>query len=222
LPDLSGLDRGVIEPTYQGKPRYCLLVLDPRATTRIWLVEDGETLHVDRNANGNLTEPGKAFAPSNRREFKSLEDGKEVLYREWNYTIGDLTPAGQPGKHTGFHLVRYQTGDRPAEYVLSGRYQGVTLQYAGWGPLFSAGREQAAVVHFGGPVLPRPLREKELRLNEEGQELHFCIGTPGLGKNSFAFVGYESIPQAGHPVVAITWPTEAGVIEERYRLTHRC
>ncbi len=44
------------EPAYEGKPRYCLLVFGPEAKTRVWLVQDGGVLHVDRNANGDLTD----------------------------------------------------------------------------------------------------------------------------------------------------------------------
>src|SRR4051812_25082918 len=58
--DLSKMDRTIRkEPTYQGKPKYCLLVFGPEAVHRVWLVHDGDTLYVDRNGNGDLTEPGK-------------------------------------------------------------------------------------------------------------------------------------------------------------------
>src|SRR5262249_61926022 len=50
LPELSNVDRRVIEPAGLVKPRYCLLVFGPEARTRGWLVEDGGTLSVDRNA----------------------------------------------------------------------------------------------------------------------------------------------------------------------------
>src|SRR5262245_59373528 len=68
LPDLSKVDRRVVEPTYRTKPQYCLLVFGPRAETRVWLVEDGETLYVDRNADGDLTGAGNAVTRSERSE----------------------------------------------------------------------------------------------------------------------------------------------------------
>src|SRR5215212_7175934 len=78
-PDLSGVDRGIAkEPAYRSRPRYLLLVFGLRADTRVWLVEDGETIYVDRNANGDLTEPGEAVAPSHRREFNTSQDGLVV------------------------------------------------------------------------------------------------------------------------------------------------
>src|SRR5262245_64188109 len=59
--DLVKIDRTIAkEPAYQTKnPKYCLVVYGPEATTRIWLVIDGDTLYVDRNGNGDLTEDGK-------------------------------------------------------------------------------------------------------------------------------------------------------------------
>jgi hypothetical protein len=58
--DLTQVDRTLRkEPTYQSKPKYCLLVFGPEAKTRVWLVQDGDVLYVDRNGNGDLTEKDK-------------------------------------------------------------------------------------------------------------------------------------------------------------------
>src|SRR3989442_14684598 len=58
--ELSRVDRTLSrEPPYRSKPRYCLLVFGPEAKTRVWLVQDGDTLYVDRNGNGDLTEEGE-------------------------------------------------------------------------------------------------------------------------------------------------------------------
>jgi hypothetical protein len=223
LPDLSQVDRRIVEPTGLVKPRYCLLVFGPEAKTRVWLVEDGDTLYVDRNANGDLTDAGEAVALTKREEFITVaEDGKETPYREWTYSAGDLSPADGSGKHTGLELVRYQTGGRPAEYVLSVWVDGVTLQQAGWGPLFADSRATAPVVHFGGPIVAKPLRSSGFRLGAKRPELHLCIGTPGLGDHSFAYVGCEAVPGVVRPVVEIAWPAEGAVVKERFALARRC
>ena len=44
-------------------PQYCLLAFGPEAKVRVWLVVDGDVLYVDRNGNGDLTEPGKRISP---------------------------------------------------------------------------------------------------------------------------------------------------------------
>jgi hypothetical protein len=223
LPDLSRVDRRVIEPAGLSRPRYGLLVFGPQARTRVWIVEAGETLFVDRNANGDLTDGGEAFTPSDRREYMTVgEDGKEAPSRIWTYSVEDLVPGDGTGKHTQFKLVRYQTGGGPAEYIVSVWVGGVTLQYAGWGPLLTDSRETAPVVHFGGPVVPKLLRGPAIHLAGDDQELHFCIGTPGVGSHSFAYVGYEAVPRPIRPVVEVAWPTGSGVLTERFALARRC
>src|SRR4051812_41534235 len=59
--DLAKIDRTILkEPAYQTKEvKYCLLVFGPEAKTRVWLAQDGDTLYVDRNDNGDLTDPGE-------------------------------------------------------------------------------------------------------------------------------------------------------------------
>lgn len=217
LPDLSKVDRHLIEPTGLVKPRYCLLVFGPQAETRVWIVEDGEKIYVDRNANGDLCEAGEAFTPSER------PDPHGINYRQWTYQLGDLSPSGRSEKHTRLKLVRYRQADEPMNSVLSVWVGGSRLQWTGWGPLFTESRDTAPIVHFGGPVLVKPLRScTTFRRGEDRHDLHFCLGTPGLGSHSFAYLGYETVPASIHPVVEIAWPREDGVFKECFALTHCC
>jgi hypothetical protein len=57
--DLTKIDRTIVrEPKYQSQPHYALLVFGPRAEHRAWLVIDGDSVaYVDRNGNGDLTDP---------------------------------------------------------------------------------------------------------------------------------------------------------------------
>ena len=67
--DLTKIDRTIAkQPAYRGKPKYCLLVFGPEAKTRIWLVQDGDTLYVDRTSNGDLTGPAKKVVADNGAE----------------------------------------------------------------------------------------------------------------------------------------------------------
>src|SRR5437868_11979754 len=89
--DLATIDRTIgKEPAYQSKPKYCLLVFGPEAKTRVWLVLDGDDLYVDRNGNGDLTEPGEkvevpAFQPSTHPAHE----------RERSVPVGDLRVGGR-------------------------------------------------------------------------------------------------------------------------------
>src|SRR6516162_5852375 len=59
--DLAKVQRTIgREPKYESdSPRYCLMVFGPEAKERVWLVLDGKSLYVDRNANGDLTDEGE-------------------------------------------------------------------------------------------------------------------------------------------------------------------
>src|SRR6516165_162719 len=82
--DLAKIERKIAkEPAYQTKsPRYCLLVFGLDAKTRVWLVQDGDTLYVDRRGNGDLTADG------NRVQVKQQTANYRV------FDVGDLKVGG--------------------------------------------------------------------------------------------------------------------------------
>src|SRR3989442_11696125 len=82
--DLAKIERKIAkEPAYQTKTqRYCLLVFGLDAKTRVWLVQDGDTLYVDKSGKGDLTGDGK------RVQVKQQGDS----YR--SFEVGDLTIDG--------------------------------------------------------------------------------------------------------------------------------
>src|SRR5688572_17139786 len=62
---VSQLDRTIIkEPAYQTTPKYSLMTLGNSGHVRVWMVEDGRRLFVDKNTNGDLTDDGPAIEPS--------------------------------------------------------------------------------------------------------------------------------------------------------------
>jgi len=85
--DLTKIDRKIAkEPAYQSKPRYCLLVFGPVAKTRVWIVLDGDTLYVDRNGNGDLTEEGEKVGLP---KFTEIDNGFMAGQRQ--HAAGALT-----------------------------------------------------------------------------------------------------------------------------------
>src|SRR5215831_909330 len=83
--DLTKVDRTLKkQPAYQGKPKYGLLVFGPEAKHRVWLVLDGDTLYVDKNGNGDLTDKGeRVTAPA----FKAVTH--PIYARERSIEVGD-------------------------------------------------------------------------------------------------------------------------------------
>jgi hypothetical protein len=246
--DLTAIDRTITrEPAYAGKsPRYALLVLGPGAQDRVWLVKDGDVLYVDRNGNGDLTDPGEKITP---RKGGSAEDG-------YTFEIPDLTLSGQ--KHinlrVAFHPLRRWADAEIArradvQATLKKNPQADVLSlwleatmphlnpdtrvffFAGPidldGPLCpSASPKEAPVVHLGGPLeISLHVRRPTLRRNRTN-ELMLVVGTRGLGAGTFATVHYQNtIPADAHPVGELTFPpTKPGgePVKKRFEFKERC
>lgn len=93
--DLTKIDRTVAkEPAYKTHPKYCLLVFGPEPKNRFWLVQDGDTLYVDRNGNGDLTAPDKRA---------QLKNGGNQNYR--NFDAGEIHDGSLT--HTGLSVSQF-------------------------------------------------------------------------------------------------------------------
>src|SRR5262249_25477630 len=116
--DLAMVDRSIRkEPAYQTKaPKYCLLVFGPEAKTRVWLVLDGDTLYVDRNGNGDLTEKGKKVAANKGARAKDadgnltfeageIHDGKQT-HKGLSLSVLKLEPYAEHDKAVKDYLTR--------------------------------------------------------------------------------------------------------------------
>jgi hypothetical protein len=254
--DLKKIDRKIArEPAYTSKqPRYCLLVFGPQATTRVWLVADGDSLYIDRNGNGDLTEPGErvrfaaaraagdgAFAEQREAEAGDLLEGKLKHERlvvtqqrvrkdfaakeRWEEELQAGT--GKTGDLLVYHLsLTLEIRPRPGDPI---RIAGRVGQYAGLDGAgflqFAARPEEAPVVHFRGPLHMGLHSPQRLLLGADGGELLTVVGTPGLGKGTFASVAYGGLITAGAaPVAEIEFPSTSGspLLKTRYTLPHRC
>lgn len=183
--DLTKVPRTIArESSYQSKPKYCLLVFGPEAKTRIWLVQDGSKLYVDRNGNGDLTEANEQVALNTQEQL---------------FEVGDIVEAGGKIVHTGLE-VKLQPTIR-----LTISLEGKRLQYTVGNLQFADRASEAPIVHLNGPLTLR-LAHPRLEL-PRGQlvipKLMADIGTPGLGPETFASISREEIPLSAEPVVEI-------------------
>jgi hypothetical protein len=225
--DLAKIDRKIAkEPTYQTKsPRYCLLVFGPEARTRVWLVQDGDVLYVDRNGNGDLTEDGE-HVTSKQKDLAWFEAG--------DIRDGSLT-------HTGLSIIRASTtlegvgnakeferikslspecwvwtvrvkaershdDDRPLPkhigYVVNG-------DGTGW-LAFGTRPENAPIIHFNGPWTLELQDVKQRLVPGQQSNLQIGVGTPGLEPGTFTWVLYPgTIPNDVYPVAKVTFPPGA-------------
>jgi hypothetical protein len=214
--DLTKVDRTIKkEPAYQAKPKYCLLAFGPDAKHRVWLVVDGDTLYVDRNANGDLTEAGErikapAFVPSTH-----------PLLRERSIEAGDISVGGLT--HTGL-VVSQAEYERGVVYGMSvnldpkcyGLFPDTNDQRVkhhsgidGQGQLaFGDSPQNAPVVHFGGPLTLSVRPDEKFRRGTDHGEVSFWLGTAGLGPGTFATTYHDLLPKDRRPQVEIRFPSK--------------
>jgi hypothetical protein len=225
--DLANVERTIVrEPAYRFRPKYCLLVFGPDAQTRVWLVQDGDTLYVDRNGNGDLTEPGEKVEAEKKHRGQDEgsynfaageihEGGRRHL--NLSVSVSDLNrvkhalPEAGPLLRRDPHAREYNVQlevEVPGYHGLGegGRLvQGAHLDAQGL-LQFADRPGDASVVHFCGPWSMGLYQQTTLWL-ERTNELGLVFGTPGLGAGSFAYVGYEGVvPEDVAPRVEIAFP----------------
>jgi len=243
--DLAKIERKIAkEPVYQGKPKYCLLVFGPEAKTRVWLVQDGGTLYVDRNADGNLTGPGKTV----EHEKEAAIGGEDF------FAAGDLRERGLLHQGLTVHVTKL---DRYAEredivaehlakepkargYLVStnveipnvggGRtrrvYQSTDKFYDLHGFLEFADRPgDAPILHFRGPWEATLYSRQRLTVGRDA-DLDVGVGTPGLGPGTTVWTRHDDIvPERGFLTAEILYPPAhkgQPPIRELYELKKRC
>jgi hypothetical protein len=242
--DLSKIDRTIArEPTYQAKPKYCLLVFGQDAKTRVWLVLDGDLLYVDRDASGDLT-----------GDDKKVRRGKSHGEVPGNFVCGDLGPAN--GKTIGKALCVSGSADEGDVWVsihLDGKYQQSAGADANGFLQFADSPGQAPIVHFDGPLTmtlaptqeitrsytrvkkgdkvegvltttARAILPTLVRGSDRG-ELKVAVGSLGQGKGTFARMHHSSAVNGVHPIAEFEFPNrdpEKGTIKVKRALAEQC
>jgi hypothetical protein len=196
--DLSTIPRQIAkEPAYRAAPRYSLLVFGPTAQTRVWLVFDGDALYIDRNGNGDLTEPDERVVSPNSNY----------------YTLGDIREKDGEAVHRGLGVIRYED-TRCRLWITSHR---LGRQYVGSQLAdkthFSTSPATAPIVHFDGPiVMTQYSTTRVLPRGTSGstriRSLRVAIGTPGLGTGTFAACDCECREKFGNMQVELRFPLD--------------
>jgi len=230
--DLAKIDRKIVkEPAYGSKPMYCLLVFGPEAKTRAWLVLDGDTLYIDRHADGDLTHPEDRLMV-----HRVNKDGPNFMSSETKVFF-DVIPPGNAGgpdaptlkdsaRYTRLwvsHAVPREKANPPTEdqkeYLerLKNHYTTVFLRIdgkynqMGWA-CFSEQPGSAPILHFDGPLTLGfgrnfgPFKQPALTRGPDSEELMVSLETPGLGKDAMVTTDHRIAPAEVHPVADIEFP----------------
>jgi len=193
--DLSTIDRTIPkQPTYQSKsPKYCLLVFGPQAKTHVWLVQDGDIMHIHRAMEPTT----KALAPAWRR-YKASGS---------NFNLGDVCEEDTRIWHKNLR-VHAGHSEEKVRVLIAGK----ELQMAGWdrsGPLeFAADPKNAPVIHFNGPLTLDLFHEQQPLRSNANVRLSAVLGTPGHGAGTFALFTCDSYPGNAWPVADIVYPAK--------------
>jgi hypothetical protein len=232
--DLAGIDRTIRkEPDYQSPSRqYALFVFGPEARVRVWAVIDGDSLYLDRNGNGDLTEAGERLSPIEPvlRRPENRPEAELLQTFNFNTRFGPQGAAerGLEGPILScvpdlywFHVFRYVPRE---DYVARNVDEKRQLERQHKAPIrvavglnnrtsqevhtaFGDRPETAPVIHFDGPlilaVVPRGQAPFEI---VRGQEtwMEVRLTTPGI--NAVTVANLDGIPEPACPVAEIEYP----------------
>jgi hypothetical protein len=208
------------EPKYSVSPRYALLILGADAKTKVWMVEDGNHLYIDKNGNWDLTDDGPPISRTNSRQFQS----DKGLHRDCHYVLDEFQPAGGP-RVTEFRLSRWNDADEDDSYGLSLTLDGKVPMYAGWfGTFWASSPDAVPLVHFGGAVRPVTVGYKEMVLGSTPDRLGLAFINRTAGQGTTTYLSIDALPKSVIPEVQIDWPVADGAPALRTfeRLTERC
>ena len=241
--DLSALDRTVRkEPAYAGTPGYLLLVFGPDAGHKVWVVRDGDTLHVDRDADGDLTGPNEAVKAGGAAGGRRWEVGATGPHSNLDVSVDKLSVFGTvvAGHPLAKPLLAAEPDAEVVRLSADVRVPGLTGGGAGGRVDVSAGfydhggflrfaptPAAAPVVWLGGPLAIDQFgwRAPALRLGR-GPEFYTAVGTRGAGPGTFASVAHDTLmPRDAHPLAEVRYPnkqTDGPPVVARYELAKRC
>ena len=173
--DLTQIERRIHqEPNYEsGSAKYCLLVFGAEAKQRVWMAVDGNTIYLDRNGNGKLTDDAKTVVGS---------------YAGWVY-LGDII--NSEGVYSKLRIYLPSANGTFKLSVTTPRHGGQTVGSL-IRPTLADKPDDAPIIHLGGPMtLAQYGPVQEIPRNQDGvsyrvTSLKLMIGTPGIGKGTFA------------------------------------
>src|SRR5262245_24153238 len=237
--DLSAIPRQIKkQPAYQsGQPKFAVLVFGPKAETRIWAVIDGDTLYLDRNGNGDLTEADERFDLEVTHFTKEIRDDAKTL--KLIHLNGPNVGANKDNDKSPilsceprvtwfhlFHLVPTEGSYQENSWTKSSF--DVTIFANGCNEFarseFGDSPEEAAVVSFLGPKTFKHDHGDEPILRR-GESNDLTVGIMQQGIHSKTVIDHNFVPENIHPVVEIECPSRFAnrpPVRVRAELTHRC
>lgn len=188
--DLTKADRSPKdEPKYARPPKYCLLLFGPEARAHVWLVRDGDVMHVNDSPDG--------VGPRKWRQVRAQGQ---------TFALGDVRAADGKTSYKNLRLVT--TASRTRLSVSMGRGRMIAGLDRHGKLQFADSAAAAPVVHFDGPLTLDLFHEQEPLVT--GEVLSVVVGTPGVGPGTFVHLPCDAFPQDAWPRAAIEYPRKGG------------
>lgn len=228
--DLSKIDRTIgKEPKYKNKPKYGLFVFGPEAKLHVWIVQDGETLYVDRNGDGDLTGKDERYILEFPNETKT---GNGYL-RDCNIEIRD---GDKKTRYVIMAIGSYPENDKAdseRSLIAYVNLKGQVAHRQYCSAKLDADPRKAAIAHYQGPLTiePQMIRWKLtpelscLPFGDSPGDIYALVGTMDAERGCWVVVRSDDLPKDLHPVVEVEFPAKkAGdtSIKKRYCLEQRC
>lgn len=234
--DLAKVDRSLRnEPTYKSQqPGYCLLVFGLEPKTRIWVVLDGDVLYLDRNGNGDLTDPGDRIAAevvndpkrpnvkvAHRFERNCRKASDEPILTcgpevQW-FQVVQLLPSENWHDQAWIKLNQ----ERPHQFAVTTKIgHAQTAEFR-----FATHPQEAPILHFDGPrrlALSGTLDPPRFRA---GESCEVAVELHTQGWDATVRTGIREVPEDVHPIAEIEFPPGRpgdDPLRTRVELKERC
>jgi hypothetical protein len=209
------------EPAYKSKAtKYALLLFGPQAKVRVWLVLDGDTVYLDRNGDGDLTDKEERFAKADNCKDVEIAD-PDGKTRYVITSVGVFRVDDPPREHLSVSV----DVKGPVEYQ---QYCDVELRDSA---------AKAGLAHFHGPLTvgPRTINWKvppqfAVKTGDEPTDMPAVVGTMDAEQGCWVVVrshhgDKSAFPKGVCPVVDIQFPPKtpgAPAVRKRYSLDEFC
>jgi hypothetical protein len=251
LPLLAQQTTLVKQPKYNGKTGYAMLKFGQKTPQDVWMILDGETLYLDLNGNGDLTEVGEKFTgkilgtksePTIHFEIDKLAVGKK-LHRGFNLWVTPQKTFEKSPLIEGQSVAQARIKAKPdaltvrisvevqAEKLQGNGHENRVLQYVlngddkGLNTLAEEER-QAPVFHFDGPL--EFVFQTSITENWTGgqqADAYVAMITAGTSPGTSVQFGFDTLPTSLQPKLSIEYTptdkTKPGTKDE-VKLPERC
>jgi hypothetical protein len=237
----------VKEPKYTGQPGYATFKFGQKTPQVVWLVLDGETLYIDANGNGDLTEAGEKF---------TAKKGGTASAPLYSFSIDKLTVGTKT--HRGLQvqampLISFSghpliAGQKDAEAQIKARPEAMSLRLVievEAETLKGSGHEQrvlqyvqnvddsginalaespdkAPQFHFDGPMrFYFQFGAIGDWMGGEMTDAYAALGTAGTLPGTCVFYGFDVLPTSIQPKLKIEYSAKPTATDE-VKLPDRC